>query len=80
LGLLTEAERQRIVGVIRKAGLPVGGMTLDVKQVVDAMIYDKKVAAGKVRFVLLDGIGRAVIRDDVPPNLVAAAVESQKQA
>ena len=70
------SDRERIVAVIKKAGLPVSGIKLDVKSVVDAMAYDKKVASGKLRFVLLDRIGRAVIRDDVPIDLVTKAVES----
>ena len=40
------------------------------------MAFDKKVKAGRVRFVLLDGIGQAIVRDDVPAKLVRDAVES----
>ena len=40
------------------------------------MGFDKKVKAGRLRFVLLDRIGHAVVRDDVPPELVRRAVES----
>ena len=51
---------------------------LDTGEIIDSMAFDKKVKAGRVRFVLLDGIGRAVIRDDVPSELVRDAVESLK--
>jgi len=78
LGLIGEADRRRIVATIAKAGLPTGGMVLDTAEIVDSMAFDKKVKAGRVRFVLLDGIGRAVVRDDVPPALVRDAVESLK--
>ena len=57
-------------------GLPVRGMTLDVDEVVNAMAFDKKVKAGKLRFVLPDRIGHVVIRDDVPIDLVRRAVEA----
>ncbi len=40
------------------------------------MRADKKVRAGRVRFVLLDGIGRPVVRDDVAEPLVCEAYES----
>jgi 3-dehydroquinate synthase len=40
------------------------------------MSRDKKVRAGKLRFVVLETIGRAVTRDDVDPELVAAAFAS----
>ena len=36
---------------------------------------DKKVAAGKVRFVMPHSIGRAIVRDDVPIELVREAVQ-----
>jgi 3-dehydroquinate synthase len=76
LGLIDDAARRRIVAVIAKAGLPTGGLKLDIAAVVDAMAFDKKVKSGRLRFVLLDRIGHAVIRDDVPVDLVPAAVES----
>jgi 3-dehydroquinate synthase len=76
LGLIDEPARQRILAVIRKAGLPTSGLTLDTDAVVTAMAYDKKVASGRLRFVLLDGIGKAIVRDDVPVELVREAVKS----
>lgn len=76
LGLLNESEHRRILAVIQKAGLPVSGLQLDPDAVVNAMAFDKKVSGGKLRFVLLDGIGRAIVRDDVPVDWVRNAVLS----
>lgn len=76
LGMLDEGSRRRIVTVIEQAKLPVRGLELPTKEIVDAMIFDKKVRGGKVRFVLPDRIGHVVIRDDVPPENVTRAVES----
>jgi 3-dehydroquinate synthase len=76
LGMLGDDAVQRITKLIAAAGLPTGGMTLDVDQVVEAMIFDKKVKSGKVRFVLPDRLGRVVVRDDVPPDRVREAVAS----
>ena len=76
LRMLDEAACERIVRVIDAAGLPTRGMTLPVDDVVGAMIYDKKVKAGKVRFVLPTKIGEVVIRDDVPEGVVREAVGS----
>jgi 3-dehydroquinate synthase len=42
------------------------------------MGFDKKVAAGRIRFILPDRIGHVVIRDDVPTEIIRAAVESLK--
>jgi 3-dehydroquinate synthase len=38
------------------------------------MTLDKKVAAGRLRWVLLSGIGEAVVRDDVPGEMVDRAL------
>jgi 3-dehydroquinate synthase len=76
LGMLDEPSRRRIVGVIEQAKLPIGRLELPTKDVVDTMIFDKKVRGGKVRFVLPDRIGHVMIRDDVPPELVTRAVDS----
>jgi 3-dehydroquinate synthase len=37
-------------------------------------LSDKKVKAGKVRFVLPTAIGSVVIRDDVPENLLRSVL------
>jgi 3-dehydroquinate synthase len=76
LKMLDADSRDRVVALIAKAGLPTGGMDLPAKAVVDAMLFDKKVKDGRVRFILPDRIGHVVIRDDVPPELVASAVQS----
>jgi 3-dehydroquinate synthase len=76
LELIDEAARRRIVGLIHQAGLPTGGMTLDPETVYQAMFFDKKVKAGKLRLVLPQGIGKATIRDDVPAELIRAAIRS----
>jgi 3-dehydroquinate synthase len=76
LGMLDKHSCDRIAEAIRNAGLPTSGLKLATKDVVDAMIFDKKVRAGKVHFVLPDRLGHVVIRDDVRAEKVTAAVES----
>lgn len=78
LKMIKDDVRQRIVSLIDKAGLPTRNLTLDVDTVANAMGFDKKVKAGKLRFVLPDRIGHVVIRDDVPPELVKEAIGSLK--
>ncbi len=74
--MLDDASRRRILALIKKAGLPVRGLKLDLDAVVSAMAFDKKVKSGKLRFILPDRIGHVVIRDDVPLELVRRAVEA----
>ena len=76
LGMLDEASARRIVHLLGAAGLPTGGMTLNVDDVTRAMFFDKKVKSGRLRFVLPDRIGHVVIRDDVPEQIVRDALRS----
>ncbi len=76
LGMFPDDQRKRVLAVIEQAGLPTRAPELPVDRVIEGMAFDKKVSAGKVRFVLPDRIGHVVIRDDVPANIVRQAVES----
>ena len=49
---------------------------VELEAVLEAMQSDKKVAAGAVRWILLEGVGSPVLRDDIPPEAGRAAVES----
>ncbi len=70
MGRMKEDDVIRLGDVIKKAGLPIDVPTLDIGDLMTAMRHDKKVTGGKVRFVLLNAIGDAVIVDDVSPSLV----------
>lgn len=70
IGRMKEDDVIRLGDVIKKADLPVDVPALDVGDLMTAMRHDKKVTGGKVRFVLLNAIGDAVIADDVNPSLV----------
>jgi 3-dehydroquinate synthase len=76
LNLLDEPSRGRIVALIKAAGLPVSGAKVDLDSVVDAMYSDKKVRGGKLRIVLPRGIGAAIVRDDVPQDLIRQAMQT----
>ena len=75
LQLLTSDTKDRIVKLIARAGLPTNGATVDAGAVLQAMAFDKKVKASRVRFILPDRIGHVVIRDDVPTQMVMSAVQ-----
>jgi 3-dehydroquinate synthase len=67
-------DRQR--AVLERFGLALRGPKLDPQRVIEAMSLDKKVSAGTIRWVLLEDIGRAVLRSDVPEALVREVVKS----
>ncbi len=64
-GWLSEADVDRTRALIRRAGLPDTAPDLGVEKYLDYMGHDKKVEAGKIRFVLLKTIGEAVITADL---------------
>jgi 3-dehydroquinate synthase len=75
LGLLSPAEERRQQELMERFGLPVSADGIDRAAIASAIALDKKVRAGAVRWVLLEGIGRAVVRDDVPPAVVEEALD-----
>lgn len=65
LGWLTPEEERRIVDLIDRAGLPTAPPdSLDAERFMELMSVDKKVVDGKLRLVLLKGIGLSLISDD----------------
>ena len=78
LKMLEAHASDRIVHLIKAAGLPFAGMKLDPRAVLDAMAFDKKVKSSKIRFILPHRIGHVLIRDDVDSARVIAAIEALK--
>ncbi|MEO8311451.1 MAG: 3-dehydroquinate synthase [Caldimonas sp.] len=75
LGLIGPAQAQRISRVVAAAGLPLRAPALGVDRYLELMRMDKKAEAGQLRFILLDGPGRAVVRT-ADPAAVQATLES----
>ncbi len=71
--LLSEDEWSEIEVTLGR--LPVPSIECNIDSVVSAMQRDKKNASGRQRLVLLNGIGEAVIRDDIKPTLIKEAIE-----
>ena len=76
MGMLSDEDVQRHQDLLRRFGLPVHADDIDARAVRAAMGADKKTAGGTLRWVLLDGIGRAVTREDVPSQLVDSTIRS----
>ncbi len=75
LGRLGEGEADRITRLLGRFGLPLKPPERPVGEFVELMGMDKKVMAGKLRFVLLGAIGDAFVTDEVSPADVVAALE-----
>ena len=76
LGWINKQDVERIRNLFEHAGLPVIAPALGVENYLKWMGLDKKVVGGKIRFVLLKGIGHAVVSADVPENLLRQTIES----
>ncbi len=61
LGQLDAADADRIEALVARARLPVRGPALGADRYLELMRLDKKADAGEIRFVLLQGLGRAVV-------------------
>jgi 3-dehydroquinate synthase len=76
MGLLPQGILGRQRAILERYGLPTSAGGLNRARLLDAVALDKKVQGKKVRWVLLEGIGRPVLRDDVPDEIVSAALDS----
>ena len=76
LGWLSEAEVERVCALLLRAGLPSSAPALGVEKYLQLMGLDKKVEGGKMRFVLLKGLGCGVVSGDVADTLLRQTLES----
>jgi 3-dehydroquinate synthase len=75
LGLFPRDIVKRQEEIIQRFGLPTTCSEVDRAEVLRAMELDKKVREGTVRWVLLAGVGKPVLRDDVPVKHVVSVLE-----
>lgn len=71
---ISEADVSRIRKIFVQAGLPVDAPKMPVDKYLQLMMLDKKVEAGKTRFIVLNRIGEAVMRSDIPPAILQETI------
>lgn len=77
LGWLSREAVERIDRLFLRAGLPVFGPELGAARYLELMSHDKKVQGGKLRLVLLEQIGRAVVSEAADEASIVAAIEAR---
>jgi 3-dehydroquinate synthase len=77
LGWLDENALKRTEQIFVRSGLPVFGPKLGAARYLELMSHDKKVQDGKLRLVLLQGIGKAVVSDLASAEQIVAAIEAR---
>lgn len=75
LGMISAELVDRQRAVLERYGLPVRAAGVSAETVIAASKSDKKTSGGDIRWVLLEGPGKATTRQDVPETIVRQAVE-----
>ena len=70
MGILGENEVLNLKNLLEEAGLPTKMPDLELRRVVEAIRHDKKIAAGKTKFILPKSIGEVFISQDVTPSII----------
>ncbi len=76
MGWLNDTEIQRMRALLTAVRLPLQAPNLGVEKYLSLMQSDKKVADGKIRLVLQQGIGKAVITSDYSANKLRETLEA----
>ena len=79
LGITPSRVVERQERVLDRFGLPRSAPDLDADAVLSAMTHDKKTVAGSISWVLLEDVGQATVKQDVPFSLVEETVRSLTQ-
>jgi len=69
-GTLRREDAERVKALIARAGLPMKAPDFGADRYLELMQVDKKAAGGKLRFILLEGLGRAALHADLDEKLV----------
>ncbi len=75
-GLLDPAARERVRALTARSRLPVQGPAVATDRFLELMAVDKKAVGGQIRFILLEAVGRAVLRGGLDEALVRGAIEA----
>jgi 3-dehydroquinate synthase len=74
-----EGDLRRLRALIERAGLPARGPALSLDRWHELMATDKKAAQGRVRFVVLEKLGRARLQDGIARASIDAAIVAASQ-
>jgi 3-dehydroquinate synthase len=76
LGHISAAELARLRLLLQRAGLPIQAPAIGAARALDYMRVDKKVKGGRLRLVLLETLGRAVLTADYPDAELEATLRA----
>lgn len=70
LGYIENKTFREIEDLIAKADLPIKIKNVEVKKIIDSSLRDKKFIKGKNRFVLIEDIGKAFIKENISLEII----------
>lgn len=76
MGLFHDQELTRLSSLLKRLDLPISLPVLPTEDILAAMEHDKKITAGKVRFILPRTIGEVFITEDVDYALLRNVLEA----
>lgn len=80
LGLCGEEVEVRLISLLRRFGLPTRYQGYKPVQLWEAMAVDKKKRGGRLRFVLPQAIGKVVITEEVPREVVLKVLREMERS
>jgi len=80
LGLLSKEDAERAEAILTKMNLPMHIKNCRIQDILESMRNDKKFVHGKNRFVLLQKIGKTVIREDIPVEIIQKVLKDRMAA
>lgn len=74
--MISKSDYERICTILKSLNLPLNVSGLSSEDIIRVSKNDKKMEAGKIKFILLDGMGNAIIKNDVTNTEMAEALTS----
>ena len=74
MDLLSHKDVERQCALLKSYGLPTSSNNINISMLEEAMLVDKKMTEKSIRWVLLNGIGNAVIKNNVPKQIIREAL------
>ena len=70
MGLCSRQDAEELIALLDSVGLPTRPTGLNPKDVLTALVHDKKAVQGRLRFVLMEGLGKVVTREGVNEEII----------
>ena len=76
LGMLAPSELDRQTTLLQKAGLSIHIPRIQPQTFLEALYLDKKANHGKLKLILIEGIGKVTMRTGIPDNEILKVLET----